>query len=121
MSQGNVGIGSWLCQNAEEIAPWKNVNEFSSPQADQNDENRKKLRSARPFSAEFNMSVEFSHRQGQNAKNGRFDVMSACLLTPDEMLLRVIRRVGPRPELRDERAEHYGGSRQIDMTVKGQL
>ena len=32
---------------------------------------------------------------GQNAKNGGFDVMSACLLTPDEMLLRVIERYGP--------------------------
>ncbi len=35
-------FGSWLCKNDAEIALLKKVNEFSRPQADQKEENRKR-------------------------------------------------------------------------------
>ena len=39
---GKVRLGSRLCENAAEIAPLQKLNEFSRPQVDQKEENRKR-------------------------------------------------------------------------------
>ena len=38
-----AGLPAHLCENAAEIAPLRKLKEFSRPQVDQKEENRKKL------------------------------------------------------------------------------